>query len=91
MHSQSSLPSIQLFVFLLEVIQLLYPFDLLLREGVHTFPSVVDVGPAFPLDEELSFPFLFLRVKVRSRVSIFLDSVEGCGSSSSCKQIKAVL
>lgn len=85
-HLWEHWPSIKLFVFLLEVFQLFHPFDFLLSEGIYTLPGAVDVGPAFPLDEELSFPFIFLRVKVCSRVPIFLNSIESCGSSSSCKQ-----
>lgn len=84
-HTQTiSSPSTELLIFLLKVFQFFHPFRLLLSQRVHTFPCVVDVGPALPFDKELSLTFLLLRVKISSGVSIGLYSIECGGSSSSC-------
>ncbi len=60
---------------------------LLLSEGIYTLPGGCGRNDqALSTWWGLSFPFIFLRVKVCSRVPIFLNSIESRGSSSSCKQ-----
>jgi len=75
------LPRLELIVFPYEVIQLLESLDLLLGQGVHALPGVVDVGPALPLDQILGLPLVLLQVEALRRVSVFLHSVHsGSGS-----------
>lgn len=73
------LPILKLIILFLEVLQLFQALDLLLGEGVYALPGVVDVGPAFPLDEELGLPLIFLGVKVCPWVPVCLHSIQSCG------------
>lgn len=79
-------PWVQFIIFLLKVLQFLHPLDFLLCQRVHALPRVVDVGPALPLNQVMSLPFILLGVKAFARVAIFLHGVHSSASPSGYKR-----